>query len=94
MIDPAPEDRPACRHCGRALGHRDFVCPSCRKALRQGLEPRSPAALDAAHDLEALASVLRVAADQGVDFCLALRTHGKDSLQVVSSMELRQGRFW
>jgi hypothetical protein len=64
------------------------------EALRQGLGARLPAALDAAHDLEALASVLRVAADQGVDFCLALRIHRKDSLQVVSSMELRQGRFW
>jgi hypothetical protein len=64
------------------------------EALRQGLGARSPAALDAAHDLEALASVLRVAADQGVDFCLTLRLYKKDSLQVVSSMERRHGRFW
>jgi hypothetical protein len=64
------------------------------EALRQGLGVRIPAALDAAHDLEALASVLRVAADKGVAFSLALRIHGKDSLQVVSSMEIRQGRFW
>lgn len=63
------------------------------EALRQGLGVPLPAQSDAALDLEVLASVLRVAADQGVDFCLALRIH-KDSLQVVSSMELRQGRFW
>jgi hypothetical protein len=64
------------------------------EALRQRLGVPSPAAADAAHDLEALASVLRIAADKGVDFCLAVRILGKDSLQVVSSMEIRQGRFW
>jgi hypothetical protein len=64
------------------------------EALRPALGGRSPAELDAAQDLEALASVLRLAADDGVDFCLALRIRRKDSLQVVSSMERRQGRFW
>ena len=64
------------------------------EALRQALGARLPAELEAAQDLEALASVLRLAADQGVDFCLALRIERKDSLQVVSSMEPRRGRFW
>jgi hypothetical protein len=63
------------------------------EALRQALCARSPAESEAADDLEALASVLRLAASKGVDFCLTLRIH-KDSLQVVSSMELRHGRFW
>lgn len=44
-------------------------------------------------DLAALAAVLRIAAAQGVDFSLILRI-GKDSLQAVSTMEGRQGRFW
>jgi hypothetical protein len=64
------------------------------QALRQGLGERLPTALDTAGDLDALASVLQVAADHDVAFCLTLRIHRKDSLQVVSSMELRQGRFW
>jgi hypothetical protein len=57
------------------------------------LQPRSPGA-EAAVDLAALAAVLGVAAARGVDFCLVLRLYGRDSLQVVSSMESRQGRFW
>lgn len=62
-------------------------------ALRQGLDAQLLTAPDVARDLEALGSVLSVASDQGVDFSLALRL-GKDSLQVVSSMQQRQGRFW
>jgi hypothetical protein len=64
------------------------------EALGRAVGARLPAAPDVAQDLEALAAVLRLAAGRGVPFCLALRIQGKDSLQVVSSMEGRQGRFW
>jgi hypothetical protein len=65
------------------------------EALREG----PPAAFRSRHpdlpgDLDALATVLRLAADDGVDFCLTVRIFRKDSLQVVSSMEDRQGCFW
>lgn len=63
------------------------------EALQQGVAARSPAPTDLVSDLDALAAVLRRAAERGVDFSLALRP-SKDSLQVVSSMEARQGRFW
>lgn len=46
-----------------------------------------------AADLEALASVLRLAAESGVGFRLVLRLR-PDSLQAVSSLEVRSGRFW
>jgi len=62
--------------------------------LRQGLTPRLLAVPDLPSDLEALASVLRAAADRGVDFNLRLRLHKKDSLQGVMSRESRQGSFW
>jgi hypothetical protein len=64
------------------------------EALRRGLDETLLEAPHVAEDLEALSSVLRVAADQAVDFGLTLRLSKKDSLQVVSSMECRQGRFW
>jgi hypothetical protein len=64
------------------------------EALRQGVGAHLPAAPDVARDLEALASVLRVAADQAVDFSLVLRLHAKDSMQVVCTREVRQGSFW
>ena len=64
------------------------------EALRQALNTRLPGARDASDDLDALASVLRIAANRGVDFCLTVRIQRKDSLQVVSSMEVRHGRFW
>jgi hypothetical protein len=64
------------------------------EALRQALNTRLPGARDASDDLDALASVLRIAANRGVDFCLTVRIQRKDSLQVVSSMEVRHGSFW
>jgi hypothetical protein len=45
-------------------------------------------------DLAALAAALRLAADREIGFGLTLRLSKKDSLQVVSSMEERRGRFW
>lgn len=63
------------------------------EALRQGLGARLLAARDVARDLEVLSAVLGVAADHGIDFSLTLRIQN-DSLQVVSSMERRHGRFW
>jgi hypothetical protein len=59
------------------------------EALRR--EPGSPAV---AQDLDALASVLRVAVEKSVPFSLVLRLHAKDSLQVVCTRETRQGSFW
>jgi len=64
------------------------------EVLRQGLGAPSLTAPDLTRDLEALDSVLRAAAEQGVDFSLVLRRLKKDSIQVVSSVECRQGRFW
>jgi hypothetical protein len=64
------------------------------EALRQGLDAHLSAAPDVAEDLAALASVMRIAADQGVDFSLVLRLHAKDSMQVVCTREARQGGFW
>lgn len=64
------------------------------EALRQGGRAHPPAAPDVAQDLAALAAVLRVAADQRVDFSLVLRLHAKDSMQVVCTREVRQGSFW
>lgn len=64
------------------------------EALRRGLDERLLKAPHVAQDLEALSSVLREAADHAVEFSLTLRLFKKDSLQVVSSMERRQGRFW
>lgn len=64
------------------------------EALRQSLGAQTHAAPDVARDLEALASVLRTAATQGVDFSLVLRLHAKDSLQGVCTREVRQGSFW
>lgn len=64
------------------------------EALRQGLGPHLLTAPDVAHDLEALASVVRVAADQGIDFSLVLRLHVKDNMQAVCTREVRQGSFW
>jgi len=63
-------------------------------ALRQGLSAHLLTALDVAHDLEALASVVRAAADQGVDFSLVRRLHAKDNMQAVCTREVRQGSFW
>ena len=65
------------------------------EALRGALSAE-PDALDAGvpGDLDALASVLRVAAEQRVDFALVLRLHAKDSLQGVMTREVRHGSFW
>jgi hypothetical protein len=64
------------------------------EALRQSLGANLLAAPDVAQDLEALASVVRVAADQGIPFSLVLRLHAKDSMQAVCTREVRQGSFW
>jgi hypothetical protein len=63
-------------------------------ALRQALGTDSLTARDAAVDLDALASVLRTAAEQGVAFSLVLRLHAKDDMQAVCTREVRQGSFW
>jgi hypothetical protein len=64
------------------------------ETLRQVPSLQRPLAPEVAGDLEALASVLRVAAERGVDFSLVLRLDKRDSLQVISSMQPREGRFW
>jgi hypothetical protein len=61
-------------------------------ALRQG--PAVQTESELAHDLAALDGALRVAAEQGVGFCLVLRRLKKDSRQVVEAGELRSGSFW
>jgi hypothetical protein len=64
------------------------------EALRQGLDERLRAAPRVCQDLDALASVLRIAAEHEVEFALTLRLLRKDSLQAVMAMEQRQGQFW
>ncbi len=61
------------------------------QALRQSRGTHAP---DVAEDLDALASVLRAAAAQGVAFSLVLRLNTKDNMQVVCTREVRQGSFW
>lgn len=63
------------------------------EALRQGLGPGRLAAPDVVEDLVALAAVLRLAAAQGVEFCLVLRLHAHGDLQGLAR-EDRQGSFW
>ena len=63
-------------------------------ALRQALGTLAQSARDVAPDLDALASVLRTAADQGIDFSLVLRLHARDDMQSVRTRETRQGSFW
>jgi hypothetical protein len=64
------------------------------EALRQAVGSHLQAARDVALDLDALASVLRTAADKGVDFSLVLRLHAEDNMQIVRTREDRQGSFW
>lgn len=45
-------------------------------------------------NLDALATALRAAAENDVQFALVLRRFTKDNLQGVSTRETRQGRFW
>ena len=59
------------------------------EALRQERQ-----SLAVAHDLEALARVLHIAAGKDVPFSLVLRLWEKDSMQVVCTRETRQGSFW
>jgi hypothetical protein len=62
------------------------------EALRQGV--RAQAASDLVQDLDALASVLRVAVERAIEFSLVVRLHAKDSMQGVCTREVRQGSFW
>jgi hypothetical protein len=64
------------------------------EALRQALGAHASNTRDVALDLDALASVLRTAADRGVDFSLVLRLYAKDNMQAVCTREVRQGSFW
>jgi hypothetical protein len=64
------------------------------EALLREVGSLATAAPDLADDLQTLASVLRIAADRGVDFSLMLRLSAKDSMQVVRTREVRQGSFW
>ena len=62
--------------------------------LQRGLATLTVTSRGVAEDLQALASVVRTAAGQRVDFSLVLRLHAKDSMQVVRTREVRQGSFW
>jgi hypothetical protein len=64
------------------------------EALGKGLGAYRAIESDVAEDLEALAVVIRAAADQDVNFSLVLRLHAKDSMQSVCTREVRQGSFW
>jgi hypothetical protein len=64
------------------------------EALLQRLGSLPVSAPDVDQDLQVLGSVVRMAADRGVDFNLVLRLHKKDSMQVVRTREVRQGSFW
>jgi len=64
------------------------------ETLRQGLAARPTVTPGLADDLDALAQVLRTAADCAVDFSLVLRLHAKDNMQAVRTRETRQGSFW
>jgi len=64
------------------------------EALRQGLDARLTAAPALVADLDALAHVIRAAANCGVDFSLVLRLHATDNMQAVCTRETRQGSFW
>jgi len=64
------------------------------EALRHGLDRQPRATPDLVADLEALAQVVRSAAERGVDFSLVLRLHAKDNIQAVCTREIRQGSFW
>jgi len=63
-------------------------------ALRKAIEARPDTRPDLIQDLNALGSVLRIAADRNVDFSLVARLHAKDSLQGVMTRETREGSFW
>jgi hypothetical protein len=60
-------------------------------ALREGLGMLGPTGRDVGSDIDALASVLRTAADRGVEFSLVLRLHAKDDMQAVCTREVRNG---
>ena len=64
------------------------------EALRQNTGAHSNASPAVIQDLEALTSILRVAAERNVEFCLVLRLHAKDSMQGVCTREVRQGSYW
>jgi hypothetical protein len=64
------------------------------EALLRGRGSLPVASPGVAEDLQALASVVRTAAEQRVGFSLVLRLHAKDSMQVVRTREVRQGSFW
>ena len=64
------------------------------EALRQGAGTQSSAPPALIQDLEALTTILRVAAERNVQFSLVLRLHAKDSMQGVCTREVRQGSYW
>jgi hypothetical protein len=64
------------------------------EALQRNLEGSPSASPEVARDLAALRDVLRMAADQNVEFSLVLRLDAKESLQAVCTREVRQGSFW
>ena len=65
------------------------------EALRAGLGGCPSAGPDIARDLDALASVLRIAVAQGVEFALLLRLGGGDAQSAgVFEARSRVGRFW
>ena len=64
------------------------------EALRQNAGAQSNAPRAVIRDLEALTSILRVAAERNVEFSLVLRLHANDSMQGVCTREVRQGSYW
>jgi hypothetical protein len=61
------------------------------EALRADVGERAP---DLALDLDALASVLRLAAERGVAFSLLLRVGDDHGQGALDESEARQGRLW
>jgi hypothetical protein len=64
------------------------------EALLRDLTQRPHPSAALAGELEALASVLCVAADRDVPFALVLRLYSRDSVQAVATLEERHGAFW
>lgn len=64
------------------------------EALRGGLPADLRSIGRLVGDLDALASVLRIALERDAGFSLVIRLYGRESIQAVMTMQARQGSFW